>query len=153
MASKNREKQDDPCRDRTGRFLPGHSGNPKGRPSGACCSALRQAQEWAAAEGVPMLIEQARGGDMDAVKTLVGLLPRQKPVSLPEPLPDGAGASSSAGLAEQARAVLAAALSGELGPDAAAGHMALLGQMTKIEENSELRARIEALERAINGGA
>lgn len=68
-------------------------------------------------------------------------------------MPDGAGASSSAGLAEQARAVLAAALSGGLGPDAAAGHMALLGQMTKIEENSELRARIEALERVINGGA
>lgn len=141
MAScKNRTEQGK--RDSKGRFLPGQSGNRAGRPSGACCSALRQAQDWAATEGVPMLIEQARAGDMDAVKILVGLLPKQKPVTLPEPLPDGAGASSSAGLAEQARA-------GGLGPDAAAGHMALLLQAAKIEEVAELREQVATLARLL----
>ena len=46
------------------------------------------AREWAEAKGLPMLMEAAEGGDMDAIKLLVQLgMPRAKAISLPQEMP------------------------------------------------------------------
>lgn len=69
-------------------------------------------------------------------------------------MPQTDGESSSPArqnLAEQARAVLAAALHGELGPDAAAMHMALLAQAARVEEITELKTEVERLGRLLDG--
>lgn len=46
------------------------------------------AREWAETKGLPLLMKAAEEGDLDATRLLVTLaVPRQKPVSLPEPVP------------------------------------------------------------------
>lgn len=70
-------------RDSGGRFAPGCHGGP-GRPKGSANSLLVQARQWVEARGLPMMIEAAEGGDMDAARLLVTLaMPRVKPVAPP----------------------------------------------------------------------
>ena len=102
----------DAKRDSKGRWKPGKSGNPAGPKPGASCRALLMARDWAEAKGLPLLMEAAEGGDMDALRLLVQLgMPRTKAVSIPQPLP-----SSPAG-------VLDAMASGELDADTASTAM------------------------------
>lgn len=51
----------------------GQSGNPAGPKPGASCRALLMARKWAEEKGLPLLMEAAEGGDMDAIKLLVQL--------------------------------------------------------------------------------
>ena len=70
-------------RDSGGRFAPGCHGGP-GRPKGSSNSLLVQARQWVEARGLPMMIEAAEGGNMDAARLLVTLaMPRVKPVAPP----------------------------------------------------------------------
>lgn len=70
-------------RDSGGRFAPGCHGGP-GRPKGSSNSLLVQARQWVEARGLPMMIEAAEGGDMDAARLLVTLaMPKVKPVAPP----------------------------------------------------------------------
>ena len=125
-------------RDSKGRWTRGQSGNPSGPKPGASCRALLMAREWAEAKGLPLLMEAAEGGDMDAVRLLVQLgMPRTKAVSIPQPLP-----SSPAG-------VLDAMASGELDADTASTAMGAHLTAAKIKEMADLEARIQALERAV----
>ena len=125
-------------RDSRGRWKAGQSGNPSGPKPGASCRVLLMARNWAEAKGLPMLMEAAEGGDMDAIKLLVQLgMPRTKAVSIPQQLP-----SSPAG-------VLDAMASGELDADTASTAMGAHLTAAKIKELADLEARIQALESAI----
>lgn len=65
-------------RDSGGRFAPGCHGK------GSSNSLLVQARQWVEARGLPMMIEAAEGGDMDAARLLVTLaMPKVKPVAPP----------------------------------------------------------------------
>ena len=131
-------EQQAPKRDAKGRWKPGQSGNPSGPKPGASCRALLMARTWAEEKGLPLLMEAAEGGDMDAIKLLVQLgIPRTKAVSIPQPLP-----SSPAG-------VLDAMASGELDADTASTAMGAHLTAAKIKELADLEARIQALESAL----
>ena len=131
-------EQQEAKRDSKGRWKPGKSGNPAGPKPGASCRALLMARDWAEAKGLPLLMEAAEGGDMDAVRLLVQLgMPRTKAVSIPQPLP-----SSPAG-------VLDAMASGALDADTASTAMGAHLTAAKIKELADLETRIQALERAL----
>lgn len=125
-------------RDIKGRFRPGASGNPKGRPTGAAARILLDLRDWAESEALPLMKQAALDGDMDALKTLVMLaLPKQKPVALPVALPGGPDG------------VLAALEAGEIAPDEAKTMMAVHLDRVRIREIEELEQRLAALERAV----
>lgn len=125
-------------RDVKGRFRPGSTGNPKGRPTGAAARILLDLRDWAESEALPLMKQAALDGDMDMLKTLVMLaLPKQKPVSLPLSLP---------GKPEE---ILEAMADGEVDPSTA--QEALTAHLTaaRVKELFELEARLAALERAV----
>lgn len=143
-SSKNTPQQ--AARDAKGRFLKGTSGNPAGRQQGATCRALRLARDAAEEVALPALIEAARGGDLDACKTLIAYgLPRQRPVSIPEPvdLPE------EGGLSEQMTALLRLVARGEVSTTAAGEVAALISTAAKVNEVTELRAQVENLKRVM----
>lgn len=126
-----------------GRWKPGQSGNPQGRPPGAGEVAKLRAS---IAEHVPNIIEKvveaAKGGDIQAARLLLErVLPPMKPTELTVPLalPDGS-------LTEQGRAVLAAVSIGELAPAQGAQLLAAIGALARVAEIDELTDRIEKLE-------
>ena len=137
MTNKNKAEQAVE-RDVKGRFRPGSTGNPKGRPTGAAARILLDLRDWAESEALPLMKQAALDGDMDALKTLVMLaLPKQKPVSLPSSLP---------GKPEE---ILEAMAEGEVDPSTA--QEALVAHLTaaRVREISELEARLTALEEAL----
>lgn len=126
------------ARDAKGRWKPGQSGNPTGPKPGASCRALLMVREWAEEKGLPLLMEQAEAGDGDALRALIALgIPRQKPVSIPIPLPGGPDG------------VLAALEAGTIAPDEAKTLMAVHLDRVRIKELEELEQRLAALERAV----
>ena len=126
------------ARDAKGRWKPGQSGNPSGPKPGASCRALLMAREWAEEKGLPLLMEAAEDGDMDAIKLLVQLgMPRTKAVSIPVALPGGPDG------------VLAALEAGTIAPDEAKVVMDVHLGRAKIREVEELEQRLAALERAV----
>ena len=137
MTNKNKAEQAVE-RDVKGRFRPGSTGNPKGRPTGAAARILLDLRDWAESEALPLMKQAALDGDMDALKTLVGLaLPKQKPVSLPLSLP---------GKPEE---ILEAMADGEVDPSTAQEALGAHLTAARVREVSELEARLAALERAL----
>ena len=128
-----------------GRWQPGQSGNPKGRPPGTGEVAKLRAS---IAERVPEILERlteaALAGDVSAARLLLErVLPPIKPVELPIELALAEGRPT-----EQARQVLAAAAGGALAPDQAVSLIGAMAALAKITETDELRERIERLETA-----
>ena len=128
-----------------GRWQPGQSGNPQGRPPGSGEIAKLRA---GIAERIPeildRLVEAALVGDIQAARLLLErALPPVRAVGLPVELalPEGR-------LTDQARQVLAAAAGGALAPDQAATLIGALAGVARITETDELRERIERLEAA-----
>jgi hypothetical protein len=126
-----------------GRWQPGQSGNPNGRPPGSGEVAKLRAS---IAERVPDILAQltvsALTGDVQAARLLLErVLPPVKAVELPVELALSEGRPS-----EQARQVLAAAAGGVLPPDQAAALIGALAAVARIAETDELRERIERLE-------
>ena len=104
---------------------------------------LRAAIAQAVPEILDRLVQQAREGDMQAIKLLLErTLPPLKPMALPEPLPLRATGS----LAERAEAVLAAMAAGQASPDAAETALAGLTALARLRLVDELEARVRALE-------
>ena len=137
MTNKNKAEQAVE-RDVKGRFRPGSTGNPKGRPTGAAARILLDLRDWAESEALPLMKQAALDGDMDALKTLVMLaLPKQKPVSLPLSLP---------GKPEE---ILEAMADGEVDPSTAQEALGAHLTAARVREVSELEARLAALERAV----
>lgn len=129
------------------KFIPGHSGNPAGRPKGSRnrVSLLRESLVTAAEarEVVAKLVESARAGDTQAAAILMDRLwPKLKPQSpaLAIPLPSG-------GLAAQAEAIVQEMAAGAI-PVAEAGEMlSALAAVARIKEVDDFEKRLEALER------
>jgi hypothetical protein len=134
-----------------GRFRPGQSGNPKGKPKGARHKATLAAQALLEGESEALTrkaVELAKAGDTVALRLcLERIVPSLKAVA-PRVAVDAGGANSLTG---QARALVAAALAGEVAPDVAAGLIGALGTTARVEEVESLRERLEALERAMKG--
>lgn len=127
-----------------GRFTPGTSGNPQGRPKSET-AALRQSLADGAADVVKAILNAAKAGDMQACKIVLDrLLPPLKAnaQTVHLDLPENA---SPLGIA---RSILAATASGTLAPDIAGQLVAAVGTFCRIEEIEELRVRIAALEKA-----
>lgn len=128
---------------RPGRWKPGESGNPKGRARGSGdIGKLRQSIAEHVPDIIAKLVQAATAGDAASARLLLErVIPPIKAAELPAPmdLPDGS-------LAEQGRAVLAAAGTGDLAPGQAAQLLAGLGALAKLIETDELAARIAALE-------
>ena len=128
---------------RPGRWKPGESGNPAGKPSG---SGELQKLRAAIGEHVPEIINQlvtaARGGDIQAARLILErVLTPVKAIEQAQAinLPNGT-------LTEQGRAVLAAVAAGELAPGQGAQLLTAIGTLGKVAELDELAARITALE-------
>ncbi len=130
---------------RAGRWKPGESGNPRGRPAGSGQVAqIRAAIAGHVPELIQALVTKALDGDVGAARLL--LERTVAPLRAVEPaqaltLPDGS-------LTEQGRAVLRAVAAGQLAPSQGASLLSALGALARVAELDELTARIEALEAA-----
>lgn len=128
-----------------GQFRAGHSGNPAGRPRSESTALRLQMAEHA--EGVlHAVLEAALSGDMAAAKMILDRLvpplrPHAESVLIPLDAPAGPAAT--------AEAILAAAVTGKIPPDAAMQLLSATASLTRIIETAELQARLEALERAV----
>lgn len=127
-----------------GRFQPGVSGNPQGRPK---CEtvALRKSLIEGGDEVVIAILEAAKAGDMTAAKIVLDrILPPLKATAqaVHVSLPDGADPLAIA------RAVMLSAASGNLPPDVAAQLVTAAAQLARVEEIEDLRDRLTALEKA-----
>ena len=126
-----------------GRWRPGESGNPKGKPPGRGEVAKLRA---VIAERVPELLAammtRALDGDVGAARLLLerAIAPlkaaeQAQALSLPDST-----------LTNQGRAVLAAVAAGELAPGQGAQLLTAIGTLCRVAEIDELAARISALE-------
>jgi len=128
-----------------GRFSPGASGNPSGRPSTESTALRAQLAEHGSAIAA-VVVEAAIGGDLHAAKLVLDrisppLKAHAAPILLD--LPGPANATSTAA------AIIRAAVDGDLPPDVAAQLVAAVGTLTRIIEVDEMKDRMESLERAI----
>jgi thioredoxin-like negative regulator of GroEL len=131
-----------------GRFKPGQSGNPAGKPRGARNPALVALDKIGANNAEDVLqavITKAKEGDMRAAAAILERVwPARKgrPVSLALP-----NVETAAGASQAVAAVIAALSRGELTPDEAHAVTAVLDAQRRIIETNDLEARIAALEK------
>ena len=131
-----------------GKFKPGESGNPKGKPKGTLHKATRAAQELLDGEAEALTrkaIAQALEGNPIALRLcLERLLPirRERPISLKLRKIRGA-----ADLPQVLEVVMQAVAAGELTPGEGQTIMAMLEAFRKGLEFTDLEARVSALEK------
>lgn len=137
----------DQGRDKAGRFLPGKSGNPKGRTPeiGKVRALLEPRRE----ELVQKAVELALEGDSRALRVCLDkLAPQPKATAEPVEVP---GLREAGTLTEKAGAILDAIGAGAVPPDIGAALLAALGNVARITEIDELAARVAALEAEMEG--
>ncbi|MEA3250552.1 MAG: DUF5681 domain-containing protein [Pseudomonadota bacterium] len=128
-------------RDPKGRFQPGTSGNPSGRPRAA--DELRRRLETGMTGAADAVLAAAENGDMAACRLILErLLPAIRPAHAPVEF----DIDPAAPLADQGRAVLAAVAAGDLPPDQGRSLLDGIASLARITEIDELAARIEKLE-------
>jgi Family of unknown function (DUF5681) len=131
-----------------GKFVPGRSGNPKGRPKGIEDRrvALRALLEPHAPRLVEKAVQKALKGDIGALRLCLDrLIPPVKARNEPVSLPLGGT------LAEKGNAVLDAAARGELSPDELSMLMQAISAQAHIVKVDELERRVTELEERKNG--
>ncbi len=130
-----------------GRFQPGVSGNPAGKPAGTRHRITRAIEELLEGEHEKLTrkaIEMALGGDGPALRLcLERLAPARKDAPISIELPPVRSVSEAV---EASASVLAAVADGMITPDEAGRVMALLTAHRSIVEVGELERRIAALE-------
>jgi hypothetical protein len=134
-----------------GRFKPGRSGNPAGKPKGARNKAVQALERLGEAEAeaiVTALIEKAKGGDAMAAKPILDRVwPPRRGARLTFELPSING---PADLATAIGAVTRQVADGEISPDEGALIVGLLEAQRKAVETVDLAARIDALEQRLS---
>lgn len=131
----------------TGQFLPGRSGNPGGKPGAKKMEARLRLREDADSIA-EVIVGKALAGDVAAAKLVMERVhPRLRSTAAPITVefPRGSGPYP------MAEAVLHAALAGEISPDTAVQLVGVAGQLSRIAEFEEFKARLDALERAVTG--
>jgi len=130
-----------------GRFKPGQSGNPAGKPPGTKHHATRLAEhlmEGAAGSVVQAVLAAAEGGDMVAARLVlerIAPVRKGRPVVLPLPV-----VNTAADVLAALGATVQAMADGEITPDEAATVAGVLEVKRRAIETSELEARIKAIE-------
>ena len=130
-----------------GRFVPGVSGNPAGKPPGARARATRLAEKLMAGDAeavVRAVIEAAKGGDMTAARLVLDRIAppcRGRPVRLD--LPPIVGAAD---LVKALAAVADAMARGVISAEEAQAAAGVLDHQRKAVETLDLERRIAALE-------
>lgn len=142
MASKTGE------RDQQGRFKPGVSGNPNGRPKSA--DELRRLLSGHAEPVAKKVIEAAQGGDMQACRIVMErLLPAVRPAHAPVEF----DIDPDAPLADQGKAVMVAIAAGQIPADQGKALLDGLSSLARVIEIDEIAARMEKIQEAIDNGA
>lgn len=128
----------------SGKFQPGASGNPAGRPKDKTpATAIRKAIADNAPRIVQTLIDLALQGDVQAARCLLDkICPSLKATAPAVTLPDASGKT----LSEQGACVISGALSGVIAPDVSSQLLSALASQAKLIETAELIERIEKLE-------
>lgn len=135
-----------------GRFKPGQSGNPHGRPAGsknAALAALDAIGEGAAQDLLKTVIREAQNGDMAAARIIldrVWPVRRGRPVMFTMP-----PVSSAADTAKALSGVLEAVAGGLLSIEEGQGLAAILESQRKTLELTAIEERLTALERQQGG--
>lgn len=131
---------------KAGRWKPGQSGNPKGKPPGS--GELQRLRASIAADVPDILaglVTAAKGGDAQAAKLILErIFPAVKPVEQTQELDLPEGGTLTA----QGRAVLSAVALGELAPGQGAQLLTAIGTLARVTEIDELTQRIDKLEAA-----
>ncbi len=144
MPEKNRAKTG-------GRFRPGQSGNPAGRPRGARNRASVIVSQMLEGDIEPMvqkLIDAAKGGDVLALRLVIErVLPRARSSPVAFDLPQIVGAND---IAKGTAAVLQAAAAGEISLGEAREFMALLEAHRKALETNDLAVRLQLIESSLS---
>lgn len=132
-----------------GRWVPGASANPEGRPQGTSpASRLRALLDPHAPDLIGKAVELAKAGDTTALRIcLERILPALKPADEPLLL-EGLGQGD---LAARAGAVLNALGTGQLTPEQATSAIRALATYSEITLLGEMEKRIERLESAKGG--
>ena len=128
-------------------FMPGRSGNPKGKPKGTRNKAtmmVLQLMEGAAEEITRTVLSSARNGDLGAAKLVLERLApplRERPVCID--LPD---TGTPEGCSQAQSAILLAVGAGDLLPSEGAVLAGIVENRRRSIETVELESRIAALE-------
>ncbi|MDR3521379.1 MAG: DUF5681 domain-containing protein [Acidocella sp.] len=139
-------------RQQAGRFTPGISGNPQGRPPGARHRVTVLAEKLMADDAenvVKSVIKAANNGDMVAARLVLDrIAPPRKGSFVTLSLPKITDASD---VLDALAAITAAASSGEITMEEAACLAGLVEGQRRAIETSDLEARIIALESRLSG--
>lgn len=131
-----------------GRFVKGHSGNPKGRPP-LLSPELRERLDKATPDIVDKIVEKALEGDLAAAKIVLDrTAPISKPSSQSVVIPNLNSSDST--LSKKAEAVLSSLASGDCPPDVGVTLIQAISSLAKVIEVDDLKRRVEALE-AVDG--
>jgi len=132
-----------------GRFKPGQSGNPAGKPKGAKNKATIFAKALLEGEAEVLtrkIIELAKAGDMQALKIC---LDRLYPPLRAQAAPIEVEIPATDSMSDIANAFIRAAADGKLSPDVAAQMVSAVGALARVVEIDELKERLIALEAAV----
>jgi hypothetical protein len=130
-----------------GRFQPGQSGNPAGKPKGARHKTTLLAEKLMQDDAeavVKAVIASAKGGDMTAARIVLDRIAparRDSPVTIALPKFE-----SAADAAKAMAAILAAVASGAVTPSEADQVAKIIAAFVNTLEASEFEARLRALE-------
>lgn len=131
-----------------GRFKPGQSGNPKGKPKGARNLTARMLDELAAGSAeqiVKRLLKRASRSDAAAITILARVWPVPRGRSVAFKLPPVRTAEDAS---KAVAAVLRAAAAGELTPEEADRFVAMTERFVRVLDRTSFEARLRALETA-----
>lgn len=137
-------------RKQDGRFAPGQSGNPAGKPKGCRNHATRALETLMgdnANDVAKAMIEMAKKGDTSAARlVLERVMPGRKDAPITFELP---AIETAADIVSASMKLIRAVADGEVTPDEGTRVMGLLSGHKALLETIELEARIAALEERI----